>query len=175
MDDAILDAIAYLDDDTEKLLARTWTGHETTLTYEAVAALIQALIQVEMSKRGVLQTAGELPSRVALLESQTAALMRTVATRRLPVVEYVVHATRNMPAVIELGKELTPGQVATTSDRDRANRLNRYRVASGVVSLIWLLGGIAAMAARLPVEPFFALFFSTFGLYVVFAMKARGL
>ena len=65
---------------------------------------------------------------------------------------------------------------AITIDRKvdlRYQSLNRYRIASGAVSILWLLAAFAALASRSSAEPFFALFFSTFGLYLVFAIKCR--
>jgi len=55
----------------------------------------------------------------------------------------------------------------------RYRSLNRYRIASGAISILWLLASFAALASRSSAEPFFALFFSTFGLYLVFAIKCR--
>jgi len=62
---------------------------------------------------------------------------------------------------------------AVGAESMRSRSLNRYRMASGAISLVWLLAAFAAMASKLSAEPFFALFFSTFGLYLVFAMKSR--
>lgn len=55
----------------------------------------------------------------------------------------------------------------------RYQTLKRYRVVSGAVSSLWLFASLAALVLRSSPEPFFALFFSTFGLYLVFAMKCR--
>lgn len=55
----------------------------------------------------------------------------------------------------------------------RYRMLNRYRIASGAVSIIWIFASVAALASGINPEAFFALFFSTFGLYLVFALKCR--
>ena len=65
------------------------------------------------------------------------------------------------------------GKVFASGTSDRLHKLQRRRLTTGVISILWLGGAIAALSSGLSPEPFFALFFSTFSLYVVFALKCR--
>ena len=175
-EETIVASIAYLDDNPAKLLGGAWPSYGKPLSYEAAAALIQAMVQIEMAKHGIAadHPASELSSRVTLLESRMAVLTQTARRRALPVVQYVVsQPAKGTPA--ELPERSGAAKKPEESNNKRYNHLHRYRMFSGVVSIIWLLAAISAMASRLHPEPFFALFFSTFGLYVVFALKCRGL
>jgi hypothetical protein len=64
-------------------------------------------------------------------------------------------------------------QSADAIPEDRCSKLNRYKLITGFVSLMWMLAALASLFLHIHSEPFFALFFSTFSLYVVFAIKYR--
>ncbi len=55
----------------------------------------------------------------------------------------------------------------------RMNRLRKYRLIFGLLSLICLLGLAVCLYLRIPYEPSAALFFSFFGVFAVFVLKVR--
>jgi hypothetical protein len=177
MDERILSAIAYLDDFPEKAPGQEmFSSSEAPLSYGAAVALVRAMVQLEMTKRASWVSGGELSSRVALLESRMEVVMRTAASRRgFPVVQYVTAVPKKEASTPAAAPGAPTPEIPLRQHGERSRRLQRHRAASGAVSLLWLLAGFAAMSSGLHAEPFFALFFSTFGLYLVFAMKCREL
>jgi hypothetical protein len=82
----------------------------------------------------------------------------------------------NYSTTIRIGTsyiKMTGSAPAVVIKSNRLQKLNRYRMVSGAISAVWLFAAFAAMVSKLTAEPFFALFFSTFGIYLVFAIKCR--